>query len=297
MQHHAQLAAVIARYNPQHVFEIGGGHGILNSVYKLNTNWTIVEPNPTPVTGCTAKFQKEFFSAETRIPETVDMIVHSHVLEHVYEPEKFFKALTKLPTGIRMVFSIPNMLPQLKKYYTNVIMFEHSYFCTEDLVDNYLNRFGFKILDKTYYGDDHSIFYAVERVDLKELPMSSGYENNYTAHKQLFDDFMTYHEHMVSDLNAKINKVKSNTNIYIFGAHMPTLWPIALGLDTDRIVSILDNSTDKQGKRLYGTDLKVQAPECLAGQKAPIVILLGNAYAKEIKAGILRINADTVFFE
>ena len=40
-----------------------------------------------------------------------------------------------------------------------------------------------------------------------------------------------------------------------------------MGLDLTKVVSILDNDKNKQGKRLYGTDMEVESPTVLSKQK------------------------------
>jgi hypothetical protein len=73
---------------------------------------------------------------------------------------------------------------------------------------------------------------------------------------------------------------------------------IAFGLDTRRIICLLDNDPRKQGKRLYGTDLAVQSPEVLRGEDTPIVILKAGVYNQEIQNAILQqINGHTLFWE
>ena len=73
------------------VLEIGGGHGILNLEYQKYKpiDWTILEPNPSPVKGVKAKYIKGFFDNEFRFDKEVDTVVHSHVFEHVYNPDEF----------------------------------------------------------------------------------------------------------------------------------------------------------------------------------------------------------------
>lgn len=67
------------------------------------------------------------------------------------------------------------------------------------------------------------------------------------------------------------------------------------GIDENLIVSILDNDTKKQGKRLYGTDLTIQSPEVLRDIDSPTVILRAGVYTEEIKDQILNINSTTRF--
>ena len=53
----------ISKFRPKSVLEIGGAHGILANNYQKidDIDWTILEPNPTPVEGCKAKIINSFF--------------------------------------------------------------------------------------------------------------------------------------------------------------------------------------------------------------------------------------------
>jgi hypothetical protein len=96
MAHHKAFANFIEKYKPTTVLELGGAHGILSKEYHLinDISWTILEPNPSPVKGCRAKFIKGFFDEKFTSKEPIDTIVHSHVFEHLYEPDKFLTNLS-----------------------------------------------------------------------------------------------------------------------------------------------------------------------------------------------------------
>ena len=69
-----------------------------------------------------------------------------------------------------------------------------------------------------------------------------------------------------------------------------------MGLNTDKIKFVLDNSEEKQEKRLYGTKLIVKSPKILIEEKDPVVILKAANYNEEIKENILsKINANCKF--
>lgn len=71
---------------------------------------------------------------------------------------------------------------------------------------------------------------------------------------------------------------------------------IEFGLDTSSIVCLLDNDINKQGKRLYGTNLMVKSPKVLSDIKNPIVIFKAVVYNDQIKRDILEnINKDAKF--
>ena len=297
MEHHRQFSKFLLGYNPSSVFEIGGAHGILSKEYKQfgKTQWTILEPNPSPLTGCEARFIKGFFDDSFSFTEPFDTVVHSHVFEHIYEPDEFMRHLSGfIEPDKHLVFSLPNMQVMLERKYTNCINFEHTVFLTEPYVEYLLAKYGFRVLQKEYFLDDHSIFYGTVRDStVKPVALPKGlYENN----KQLYLEYVTYHKELIKDLNSRMGNTKQP--IYLFGAHVFAQYLLAFGLDTSRIVSLLDNDPKKQGKRLYGTNLKVQSPKALRDVKDPIVILKAGVYNEEIKSDILgNINRNVVFFE
>lgn len=296
-KHHKAFARFINKSTPSSVFEIGGAHGILEWEYQKlgEVPWTILEPNPSPVPGCKARFIKGFFDEDFRYLDSFDLVVHSHVFEHMYEPDKFMSHLSKfMEKGKRLVFSLPNMQVMLERKYTNCINFEHTVFLTEPYVELLLSKHGFKITDKEYFMDDHSIFFAAVRdneVKPIELPVDM-----YGKNKKLYMEYINYHRELINDLNKKIDEALDP--IYLFGAHVFAQYLIQMGLDTKKIISLLDNDPNKEGKRLYGTDLKVSLPKVLGGIKNPLVILKAGVYNDEIKRDILEnINSTVRFLE
>ena len=297
--HHQKFAEFIQKQMPKSVLEIGGAHGILSREYKKENSidWTILEPNPLPAEGVDATFIKGFFDDKFTFDGEIDTIIHSHVFEHVYYPNEFINHISNfLEEGQKLIFSLPNMEEMLKRKYTNCINFEHTVFITEPYVDHLLSKHGFKQVAKQYFKDDHSIFYAyVKDSSIETIELPSGlYEYN----KKLYLDFVDYHQNLIKDLNEKIDKVKNDQPIYLFGAHVFAQYLIEFGLDTSRIVSLLDNDPNKHGKRLYGTNLIVQSPEVLRATKCPIIILKAGVYNDEIKHDILEsINSLATFLE
>jgi SAM-dependent methyltransferase len=297
MVHHKAFANFIDKYKPTSVLELGGAHGILSKEYHAinDISWTILEPNPSPVEGCKAKFIQGFFDGKFTSSEPFDTIVHSHVFEHLYEPDKFVAHLSGfISENGRMIFSLPNLSVWLTKKYTNCINFEHSVYLTEPYVDYLLAKHGFQVVEKEYYSDGHSIFYSTVR-DHKVQPVELD-KYLYTDNKNIYMNFVDYHVNLIDDLNSKIEN--STSPIYLFGAHVFAQYLIAFGLKTAKITCLLDNDKNKQRKRLYGTNLMVNSPKSLCNISSPIVILKAGVYNNEIKKDILEnINDSVVFWE
>ena len=296
-EHHQEFSKFIQHQSPNSVLEIGGAHGILSREYKKENpiNWTILEPNPSPAKDVDATFIKGFFDDKFTFDGEIDTIIHSHVFEHVYYPDEFIGHISSfLNNGQNLIFSLPNMEEMLKRKYTNCINFEHTVFITEPYVEHLLSKHGFKQVAKQYFKDDHSIFYAyVKDSNTKTIELPKGlYEHN----KKLYLDYVDYHKQLIKDLNAKIDNISEDQPIYLFGAHVFAQYLIEFGLDISRIICLLDNDTNKHGKRLYGTNMMVESPKVLADVKKPIVILKAGVYNQEVSGDILNnINQNTIF--
>jgi hypothetical protein len=120
------------------------------------------------------------------------------------------------------------------------------------------------------------------------------FENKYDEYKKIFMDFVDYHLKMIKEINGKIKSAKDS--VYLFGAHLFSQYLIGFGLNTEKIVSVLDNSLTKQGKRLYGTRFKVESPKVLKGVGCANVILKAGHFNDEIKKDILENINDKVVF-
>ena len=219
MNHHQSFADFIRKYSPDSILEIGGAHGILSKLYlnrSEDISWTILEPNPIPVNGVKAKIIKGFFDDKFSMNESVDAVVHSHVFEHIYEPNIFLEHISAfLQNGKYLIFSVPNMKAMLTKNYTNCLNFEHTVFLTEVYIDYLLNRHGFRIINREYFLDDHSIFYACirdETVLPLELPSSLYHEN-----KKIYLDYVSYHNNLIDNINKKIAELNEDCKLFLLG--------------------------------------------------------------------------------
>jgi 2-polyprenyl-3-methyl-5-hydroxy-6-metoxy-1,4-benzoquinol methylase len=304
MEHHKALANFIDKFSRSlsaaTVLEIGGAHGLLSKEYHSHhpdSDWTIIEPNPAPSRDIKAKFIKGFFDNEFRLEKAVDVIVHSHVLEHIYEPAPFLKSIASfMPEGKLHIFSVPNMEVMLNRKYTNCVNFEHTIFLAEPYIDYLLSESGFEILEKHYFKEDHSIFYASVRKSaprIISLPL-----NQFRRNRALFTEYLNYYLKLITNLNTELAKLPPGCSIFLFGGHVFSQYLIAFGLDTSRVKKVLDNDPAKRGKRLYGTNLTVDTPEVLYGLRSPVVILKTGVYDTEIRDAILsEVNPSTIFLQ
>lgn len=164
--HHKAFAQFIAQYTPRQVLELGGGHGILSREYKnlADADWTIIEPNPTPAPGVTANYIDEIIDEKFTPTRVYDAFIHSHVMEHMYNPSEFIANVARLmPEASWHFCSFPNMAAQLQRNYTNVLNFEHTYYLIPEYAEFIFSNAGYELIEKTSFKEDHSLFYAFRK--------------------------------------------------------------------------------------------------------------------------------------
>ena len=141
--------------------------------------------------------------------------------------------------------------------------------------------------------EDHSIFYATKKIYACKKKI---FNNNYKKNKEIYKKYIDFHKELVTNINKKINETQ--TEIYLFGAHVFSQFLLNFGLKENKIKCILDNDEKKQDKRLYGTNLKVYSPKILKSVRNATVILRSGVYNNEIKNDIINnINKNVVFWE
>ena len=295
--HHELLADTIIKINPEHVLEIGGGTGLLQSLFSKKNNrsigWDIIEPEPHPIKETTARFIKGFFPDALHRERNYDLILHSHVLEHMENPLNFLMQTANiLQEGKFMIFSVPYLEKLLIEKAVSVINFEHTCLLTEDFIDIMLYKAGFNVIKKTYYMN-HSIIYMTQKFPPPPLDNTALLHNFYDKYYHLFNDWVRFYENRIIELNNRINMI--DNPVYFFGAHISAQFYNAFGLDFDRIYGILDNDSYKYDWKVSGLVQKITAPNILQDVKAPAVILPESPYKNEIKIQLQQINKNITF--
>lgn len=299
--HHIELSNIIENIVEENtinsVLEIGGSNAKLPlMVLKTkNTikNCTIVEPNIPPIlpTHDKISFISDFFNPEL-ITDKPDLIVHSHTLEHMYDPNLFLQQISDvLEEGGKHVFSVPNLFKYLQNKFVNTLNFEHTIFLTEEVIDYLLIKNKLEIIDKVYYLD-HSIIYITKK---NSSLVNNVLPNKYEEYKNMFLEYIKYYKNLINDLNNKMDTF--NEDIYLFGGHVFSQFLITLGLQTSNIKCILDNSHLKHNTRLYGSDLVIKSPKEIEISNNSAIILKVGGYKEEITNGLISINPTLIFWE
>ena len=280
---------------PGDVYEMGGSDGkIANLFYKNGTNdcsWTIVEPNlPENIDDLNEKINlvDGYIEEEVVKVSNISNFVHSHVLEHLYNPRETIGIIAKKQDiGDRTIFAIPNLKLYLENLFVNTLNFEHTYYITDDVVNYLFTNAGYKLINKEIFVN-HGLYYCFEKTeDSKNFNLP---EKSYNLNKEAYINMIDHYKNEVKEYNNIINQHKGD--VFLFGGHIFSQFLLYLGLETDKIISILDNSKQKNNKRLYGYNLKIELPDKIKSSNSPLVILKVGQYFEEVKEQLLSLNSS-----
>ena len=275
--HHQEFSDFISPEKYKSILEIGGSSGSLAN-YFIGYDWSIIDPDEN--IKCDANHIKGFFESYS-FDSTYDIIVHSHTLEHVYEPKLFLSKIRKILNDDGLMYiSIPNMYHWLSNNYANTLHFEHTYYLDLHVLSNLLSLTGFSI--KNYAISDHSIFVCCKKSEFKNIIL------DFTYSKDLFVRYIDSLYNEFLDIKSKIK----NDKVFVFGANIFSQILINFGLEEEQIINIIDNDKTKQKYNLYGTNVEIVSPNVIKDYDNPTIIVKAGIYTQEICSQLLKINPN-----
>lgn len=295
------------------LLEVGGAHGALArkymTEYSSGNEWHMVDPNPMISSTPNVQVHKMFFQelAETNpsLIQRTDVVVHSHLMEHLYTPKDFIESLSSsLRMGTLLVFSVPDLhrLIELKATSLHV---EHTIFIRQEYIESLLRHSGWDVLSVDPYRVGkypHSLFFCARFVNKDSasgaqiLLQASTATQLYRSNKRLALDWF---ETLMKDAKFLTNIVRHNaeTKFFVFGAHVFTQMLLAAGIDASHIEAVIDNDKLKHGKRLYGSNLFVKPVDHLVSispGSSHVLFLRAGPYSEEIEDQIIRASPKTI---
>ena len=294
-KHHLEFYNFIKNYTKGTIVEIGGGNlhlarhleneASIDKIVIYDTN-TYGEINSDKI-----EMREEFFDSRSTQGLSIDMVIHSHLMEHLYNPIEEIQSMSDtLQEGGYMAIAIPLINNMLEDKFTNAMNFEHTYMITENIYQDILNKANLEIVATKDFSK-YTRFLITKKNTGCDLIFRS-----YPECIGILDNFVKYYSEEVNNIKEILELDYSKENTFIFGAHIFTQYLIKFGLNEGLFSNILDNDDRKIGNRLYGTDLIVKSPKILKDIENPILVLKAAQYTEEIKKDILEnINPNTRF--
>ena len=290
-KHHDSLAKfILENMGGFRILEVGGANlKLANIVCRQNPNvsYSVIDYScgkyeTMPISDKIIQVKSSL--AECKFDEKFDLIIHSHTLEHAYNPVTFLKSLgDMLSKDGLMIMSIPNIREQLKAGHMNALNFEHTYYIDDEYLSIMLARSAFSVKKIEKYSN-YNNFYLCTAAPIEEKLIAS--HGKKKESENVFRHFVDSIHEDVEKINKRIGKDK----FYSFGAHIFNQYLISSGLKKENIIAVLDNDPNKIGKKLAGTNIPVVSPSELNGISSPLVLLRAAQFNSEIKKQIKNIN-------
>jgi SAM-dependent methyltransferase len=292
--HHKAFAAFVAKHRRGEVLEVGGGGGKLARFFRAverEPRWHILEPNPTLIGEAIPRVSlvRGFLDENFSVPDQVETLVFCHCLEHIYNIGEIVAVMAaKLPPDGRVILAWPDLESWIVRGEPGAINWEHTFFCAVETLTDLFAKNGFRLAESQTFGKDHSVFLAFAKSEAPQTQTQA--KRDFEAVRARIGEYFAKFARKAAALNAM---ARARTRpVYAAPASIYTQYLFAFGLDPKLVAGLVDNSPLKQGRRLYGTPLRVLPSATLEG-KDSTVILNGGAHNSEMAAEFKRVNPQT----
>jgi hypothetical protein len=292
-RHHAAFASFVNSHAQGRVVDIGGGSGTLAAAYRKSggrASWTILEPNAlrTPGLPTDIDIVEGFLDSQVLKRLGAVSVVMCHMLEHVVDLRAAIHELNdSLPNNGDILLAWPELETWTRARLAGALNFEHGVYVTVERLEALLREFGWRLSAKQRFSENDTMFMTFVR--------GSASKDNRASRGSATEPVAAYYAGFRDDAEKITRTLDAHGGeAFLMPASVYAQTLIASGLSEERFSAILDNAPIKQGRRLYGTGLRVFAPHAaLAEAKTPLVVLNAGAHEPEI-AGQLRAIRENI---
>jgi SAM-dependent methyltransferase len=286
-RHNIEFTDFIKSHTSGRVLEVGGGNCKIANLLadyacdKYVIYDKFISGQSSDKISCVNKF---FDPNDTH--DQYDVIVSSHVVEHLYKPREYFNAFRDIlsENGI-VAFSFPDVTQGICAGNTNALNFEHTYQLDVEYLSYMMSLSGFVHIETTYF-NDFNPFMIFLKWDWGEFEIENRLHENVQMFNKFIYDKMSEADSMEKQLNSFSGKK------YLFGCHVFSQYLLHFLGDIE-IDGIIDNDPGKIGNKLYGTDLEVFPSSVVNNQKSCVAVRAG-IYNDEVIKCLKSFNKDCV---
>jgi hypothetical protein len=250
---HKLNCELILKYkdNINNIIEIGSSKGVLadNIIEKIQTDYYIIEPsffgnrdNKIIIDDFYENVDDNKINANT--------IIISHVFEHFYQPQIVLNKIYNNKNITNFFLAWPDLEYYINNNVYHVLNTEHIYYIDNNFLIQLFKSYGFNLIEKIHY-ENHSVLFYFNRETIIPKQEINFVNNNYSLDMYYNNIFKN-----IENCNNAINKF-SNCKKYIWPASVHSLYLFIFGLDEKLLNGMLDNSPNKIGKKIYGTNLEI----------------------------------------
>jgi SAM-dependent methyltransferase len=254
---------------------------ILNELKQMGYEAIGVDPSPTSIRA-SEKFGFDlvpnFFSPEL-FSQKFDLIYHSDVLEHVFDPWKFIddqKSILKT-NGI-LIISVPNASESIEYGDISMAMHQHLQYFSHKSLTKLLEDSGFNILEIRTAEYGGSLYCAAQNTS----KLIREHKNLGSPEGNRLPNF----GNAVTKFQESLKKAQGTIGFYVPLRTMPYL--CAAGVDMMKSeIRFFDDTEHWHGKHFDGTRIPIENFENLQVNPTDTLFVMSLTFEKQIKAKIL----------
>ena len=270
------------------VLEIASFDGYLMSLLKKD-KWDVYGCDPSAESVYAKKKYKnkiktEYFRKGVYKKNEFDLIIFRNLLEHIYDINKFLKDVNHtLKNDGHIFIDVPNIKSIVKVGSFGVFFHQHLSYFSKNTIINILENNDFKVV-KIHEGNPNLFVYAQKKSLLKKT-------KSYKTDKAFLEKKINVSENMKSKI-FKIFLKKDNQKIVLFGiSALATSIVNMLPKDLKKkIILLVDNDKQKQGKYLSGSKFKIKNPKIIRKINYDKVIICSYFFINEIMDSLKKVG-------
>jgi 2-polyprenyl-3-methyl-5-hydroxy-6-metoxy-1,4-benzoquinol methylase len=263
------------------ILEIGcGGAILLNELKQIGFTAIGVDPSPTSIRA-SEKFGFElvpgFFSPE-QFSENFDLIYHSDVLEHAFDPKKFIldqRSILK-NNGI-LIISVPNAGESIEYGDISMAMHQHLQYFSDESLTKLMNDSGFEILEIRAADYGGSLYCAAQ----KRSNLIKEYRFSPVPHGNSLPNFAN----AIGRFKEALEKAEGEIGFYVPLRAMPYLCSIGADMMNSKF-RFFDDTAHWHGKHFDGTRIPIENFNDLQSNPTNTIFIMSLTFQKQIEEKI-----------
>ena len=271
------------------VLEIGcGGAILLKELMEHGFNVVGIDPSPTAFRAARKygfKLIQSFFRAND-FSNKFDLIFHSDVLEHAFDPHEFIAEQRAIlnKNGI-IVISVPDATESLTYGDISMAMHQHLQYFSIDSLKNLMIESGFEILEIRPAGYGGSLYCAAQLMDesSEKIRFKSLDSENQLPNFQ----------ESVNKFSQLLSKLEGEIGFYVPLRAMPYL--CAAGVDMKSCnYRFFDDTEHWHGKHFDGTAIPIENFQDIVENPPNTIVIVSLTFEKQIKDRLTKEFGDQI---
>jgi 2-polyprenyl-3-methyl-5-hydroxy-6-metoxy-1,4-benzoquinol methylase len=271
------------------ILEIGcGGAILLKELKELGFETYAADPSPTAIRAAEKygfSLIPKFFTAEL-FSETFDLIFHSDVLEHAFDPREFIDEQRKVlkPNGL-IIISVPNAEENIEYGDISMAMHQHLQYFTPESLSKLMRESGFEILEIRAADYGGSLYCAARVIDKGNMELGSSDSN--------VNDGLPNFKESIDKFRSAIACARGEIGFYVPLRAMPYLCAISEDMKNSKY-RFFDDTAHWHKHHFDGTNIPIESFEDIVERPPHTIFIMSLTFEKQIKNKIVSHFGDRI---